>query len=508
MSSNMMSEMDIDSLTIKQYLMLTKGNQAPSMGKPEFRRTIKKNIEEMTIAEYMDKNVNSSNHKESWNLGNKYHFDCSKINAYYDLPSSLLCFEPIQPHTPDRYEPLEEDTDFVSEDESEIGEQEVGNDIDNDKPLAPRPRHVNEELGPEEDLDEWLKTEMEKRMCRQEKESEEDALIDILKSLVEECKVVYKEASSCGTNEVQGVYFVADNKEGDTSGTLPSQLPPKELNLGSFTLPCIIGNLNLYDMENLGASVNVMPKLIFEHLKLASLKQTSMVVEMADMTKKAPLGIVENILVKLDKFLFPSDFVIIDMLGEQNETIILGRPFLATIHAQINVFKREISLGIGEKFDMDGGISHYRIPVEKIYMANFFHEGEYFNPLEIENDVFSYESPSCLLFEQCTQSYDNKSVDALESAGSIQGLEDNHEDVDCGMWPTCNPDLSFCSGYDAIYGKEENGMLEQWMSFWDHERQSVRGNQMIFVDFLKVRYGNKIIDDTTRERRYYECCTE
>ncbi|GJS27406.1 hypothetical protein Tco_0488026 [Tanacetum coccineum] len=86
----------------------------------------------------------------------------------------------------------------------------------------------------------------------------------------------------------------------------------------------------------------------------------------------------------------------------------------------------------------------------------------------------------------------------------IRLFYDNECGKDCWMWPTCNPNLSFCSGYDAIYGKGENGMLEQWMCFRDHERQSVDGNRMIFTDFLKVRYGNKTIDDTTQERRYYE----
>ncbi|GJZ49811.1 phospholipase-like protein [Tanacetum coccineum] len=308
--------MDIDSLTIEQYLMLTEGKQTLGIGKPEFRRAIKKNIEEMTIAEYIE------------------------------------------------YESLEEDIDFVSEEESEIGEQGVDEG--------------------------W-----------------------------------------------------------DTLGDLPCQLPPKELNPRSFTLPCTIGNLNLYVVVDLGASVNVMPKSIFEHLKLASFKETNMVVEMEDMTKIAPLGIVENILVKIDKFLFPYDSVIIDMLGEPKETMILGRPFLATTHAQIDVFKREISLGIREdrvKSDMDGGISHSRIPVEKIYMESSVHEEDYFNPLEIKNDVFSYGSLACLLFEQHTKSYDNKSVDTLDSASSIQGLKD--KDV--------------------------------------------------------VRYRSKSIDDTTRERRYYE----
>nr|GEW44434.1 hypothetical protein [Tanacetum cinerariifolium] len=79
---------------------------------------------------------------------------------------------------------------------------------------------------------------------------------------------------------------------------------------------------------------------------------------------------------------------------------------------------------------------------------------------------------------------------------------------DCGMWPTCNPDLSFCNGYDDVYRKGEHGMLEEWMCFRDHERQSVEGNRMIFADFLKVRYRNKNISDTTRERRYYEWATQ
>nr|GEY09691.1 hypothetical protein [Tanacetum cinerariifolium] len=96
-----------------------------------------------------------------------------------------------------------------------------------------------------------------------------------------------------------GISFIADDDvlEGDIPlKFLPCQLPPKELNSGSFTLPCTIGSLNLYAMAGLGASINVMLKSMFEHLKLANLKETDMLVEMANMSRKAPLGIVENIL--------------------------------------------------------------------------------------------------------------------------------------------------------------------------------------------------------------------
>nr|GEU93396.1 hypothetical protein [Tanacetum cinerariifolium] len=66
-----------------------------------------------------------------------------------------------------------------------------------------------------------------------------------------------------------------------------------------------------------------------------------MLVEMAYMTKRVPLGMVENVLVKIDKFLFLSDFMVIDMLNTRNETMILGRPFLATIYVKTDVFNKK-----------------------------------------------------------------------------------------------------------------------------------------------------------------------
>ncbi|GJZ50404.1 hypothetical protein Tco_0604594 [Tanacetum coccineum] len=172
--------------------------------------------------------------------------------------------------------------------------------------------------------------------------------------LHEECKAIFAnneeqrdETSSDGTNELHGVSFISDDNvqvsrktDKGPSEVLPCQLPPKELSPRSFTLPCIIGSLNLYAMANLKASVNTMPKSMFNHLKLTILKETNMLVEMADMMKKSPMRILKNVLVKIDTFLFPSDFMIIDMLCDPNETMILGRPFLATIHARIDVFNR------------------------------------------------------------------------------------------------------------------------------------------------------------------------
>nr|GEU48309.1 hypothetical protein [Tanacetum cinerariifolium] len=211
---------------------------------------------------------------------------------------------------------------------------------------------------------------------------------EVNNSPFDQCKVVYadKEAPlNNSVNETHKVFFVSNKcthvvqKEGVSSRVSPFQLPPKELNPRNFTLPYTIRSLNFYAMVDLGASVNVIPKSMFEHLKLARLKKTDMLVEMADMTKRAPIGIVENVLVKIDKFLFPLDFVVIDMLNTCNETMILERPFLITIHTKIDVFNKEISLGIWDDkvtFDMDKKIHNFITHVGKIYMMNSIHNDE------------------------------------------------------------------------------------------------------------------------------------
>ncbi|GJS96962.1 putative reverse transcriptase domain-containing protein [Tanacetum coccineum] len=81
-----------------------------------------------------------------------------------------------------------------------------------------------------------------------------------------------------------------------------------------------------------------------------------MCIEHANKTTQFPKGIAENIMVKIDKFVFPVDFVILDMEEDHRIPIILGRPFLATAHAMIDVFNKNISFEVGDEiitFDLE-----------------------------------------------------------------------------------------------------------------------------------------------------------
>ena len=80
-----------------------------------------------------------------------------------------------------------------------------------------------------------------------------------------------------------------------------------------------------------------MPYSIFKRLNMGELRQKRMFVQLADRSVKFPLGVLENILVRIGQFYIPIDFIIMDIKEDSNIPIILCRPFLATARAIIDV---------------------------------------------------------------------------------------------------------------------------------------------------------------------------
>nr|GEU47426.1 reverse transcriptase domain-containing protein [Tanacetum cinerariifolium] len=96
--------------------------------------------------------------------------------------------------------------------------------------------------------------------------------------------------------------------------------------------------------EKLGASINLMPLSIWKRLRLPTLNDTKMVLELADRTISKPTGVAENVFVKVGKFYFPTDFVVLDFIADPRVPLIFGRPFLSTAYALIDVYEGEIIL--------------------------------------------------------------------------------------------------------------------------------------------------------------------
>ncbi|GJS14727.1 DNA-directed DNA polymerase [Tanacetum coccineum] len=102
-------------------------------------------------------------------------------------------------------------------------------------------------------------------------------------------------------------------------------------------------------LADLGASINLMPHSLFRRLGISKLKPTKMSIQLADRSIKYPIGVCENLLVKVGKFIFPVDFVILKMDEDELVLIILGRPFLATARAVIDVHEGKLSLRVGSE---------------------------------------------------------------------------------------------------------------------------------------------------------------
>jgi hypothetical protein len=133
----------------------------------------------------------------------------------------------------------------------------------------------------------------------------------------------------------------------ECSAILQKKLPPKLRDPGSFTIPCTIGNSYIGKaLCDLGASVNLMPLSVYKNLGLGEAKPTTVSLQLADRSITYPRGIIEDVLVKVDKFIFPADFIVLDMEEDQEIPIILGRPFLATCGAEINVPKGKLTLRV------------------------------------------------------------------------------------------------------------------------------------------------------------------
>ncbi|XP_073152762.1 uncharacterized protein [Henckelia pumila] len=116
----------------------------------------------------------------------------------------------------------------------------------------------------------------------------------------------------------------------ECSATLQNRVTPKFQDPGIFSIHCHIGN---YSFENvlcdLGASINLMPFVLAKKLGICNIEPTNISLKFVDGSIKYPRGVVKNVLVKIDKFIYLVDFVILDMDENCKVPLILGRPFLA-----------------------------------------------------------------------------------------------------------------------------------------------------------------------------------
>ncbi|GJS25155.1 reverse transcriptase domain-containing protein [Tanacetum coccineum] len=125
------------------------------------------------------------------------------------------------------------------------------------------------------------------------------------------------------------------------------KLPEKLGDLGKFLIPCNFPGIDVcHALVDLGASINLMPLSFWKKLSLPELTPTRMTLELVDRSITDPKGLAEDVYVKVGKFHFPTEFVVFDFEDDPRVPLILGRSFLRTGRALIDVYGEEITLRI------------------------------------------------------------------------------------------------------------------------------------------------------------------
>ncbi|XP_070029869.1 uncharacterized protein [Nicotiana sylvestris] len=121
-------------------------------------------------------------------------------------------------------------------------------------------------------------------------------------------------------------------------------MAPKLDDPGAFTILCTIWSADFGKaLCDLGASINLMPYSVFKILGIGKPRATSMRLQMEDRIMKRPLGIIDDVHIRVDKFILPANFVILDCEVDYKVLIILIRPFLATRKALVDVEAGELT---------------------------------------------------------------------------------------------------------------------------------------------------------------------
>ena len=173
-------------------------------------------------------------------------------------------------------------------------------------------------------------------------------LLDIIKQVPAYAKFL---KDLCTINKGLGIEKKAFLTE-QVSAIIQSRNPIKYKDPGSPTISVNIGGTSIDKaLLDLGASVNLLPYSVYKQIGLGELKPTNITLSLADRSVKIPKGIVEDVLVKVDKFYYPVDFVVLDTEpianGPNHVPIILGRPFLATANAIINCWNGVMQFTFG-----------------------------------------------------------------------------------------------------------------------------------------------------------------
>jgi len=260
---------------------------------------------------------------------------------------------------------------------------------------------------------------------RSEKEDKEKEILEVFKKvelnipLIDAIKQIPKYAKFlkelCTTKRAYKLKGYGIMSMGEVvSVVVQKNMSLEQKDSGAFTIPCVIGNASLKRaLCDLGASISVMPKHVYDSLSLEPLIKTSFVIQLANHSFVYPLGVIEDLLVKIDSLVIPCDFYILDMERDScdasNNTLILfGRPFLKTANTKIDCGKDTLSMEVGDekiKFNFHDAMKY---PYNNVYSITSYDQVD-----KCVQQVFDFDCEDGLSVA-LSYSYDFTKIEEIE----------------------------------------------------------------------------------------------
>nr|GEX14505.1 reverse transcriptase domain-containing protein [Tanacetum cinerariifolium] len=224
----------------------------------------------------------------------------------------------------------------------------------------------------------------------------------------------------------------------DCSTVILNKLPKKLGDPGKFLIPCEFPGMDeCLALADLGASINLMPLSVWKELALLELTPTCMTLELADRSVSKPIGIAKDVSVKVGMFHFPADFVVVDFEPDTRVPLILGRCFLKTDRALIDVHKGELTLRIGNEaitYNLDQ-TSRYsakydqmtanKIDVTDEACEEYFQEVLGFSDVTMSGSPTPFDDPNVSTTSPTLTPFGDSDFLLFEEANAFLGLEDD-----------------------------------------------------------------------------------
>ncbi|GKD55124.1 reverse transcriptase domain-containing protein [Tanacetum coccineum] len=297
------------------------------------------------------------------------------------------------------------------------------------------------------------------------------------------------------------------------SAVILKKLPKKLGDPGKFLILCGFGELKCKALANLGASINLMPLSVWKKLGLPELISTQMTLELANREICTPVRIARDVFVPVGKFTFSADFVIVDYESDPRVPLVLGRPFLRTARAFIDVHEEEMILHERLILNMRKDTSSYsnephQESINMIDVYNVSHE-------EIREDLFTTNHPSGnptslvsthtnLTSPEVNDDIFDPEEDIIENLINLDKTKDlppSHENPLSGSTTSPSPTLISLEESEGVFGREKWREMKSILILglvWLPEKEK-SGETKILENLFMCIFISTLFDRETRE---------